>query len=523
MIETIIVTSLILLAVFGIELQYIVNSLATPKGLVYLGTVHWPSDYFYYLSQFVQGKQNFLSSTMLYTPEKLKPVLTGWQNVLSGKILMGLGFDVILAYQVAVAIYLGLFIYIAYNLIKEIFPDSRGKRMLALVFFITSTSMFRILRDGGGWQFSYWTHWYNLGSALSRFSPTPHHLLAYSLGTFILLMCIKWVKNGFRNKYLAFLSIAGFLLASINPVAWGLTTLSILTAGAIYVVKERRWNYLLLGFLLIIAGIMPAVYTRTVFNTSVYKLSSAWESVQQLKITPLWLCYNSGLVVVLALFGVWSYWKKTTFSKILLFIFLSWAVFFYISGVPERIKISNARFWPSQVYIAWAVLGAEGVIFTANLFRKFYKIALIILLLIYTATIVPTYYVQYKELLTPKLKNSYYYLSSDTYQAILQSGKISSPEDVFLVVWPINESFPALTARKTLFGYELFTLDYPEKMREGFAIIDGKYTQDELKKTLNIYRIKYLFMYSWNNYFRQFTFLREVYKNPEITIYEVTS
>ncbi|OGG00675.1 hypothetical protein A2153_05865 [Candidatus Gottesmanbacteria bacterium RBG_16_38_7b] len=94
---------------------------------------------------------------------------------------------------------------------------------------------------------------------------------------------------------------------------------------------------------------------------------------------------------------------------------------------------------------------------------------------------------------------------------------------MFLVVWPINESFPALTARKTLFGYELFTLDYPEKMREGFAIIDGKYTQDELKKTLNIYRIKYLFMYSWNNYFRQFTFLREVYKNPEITIYEVTS
>jgi len=87
--EGIIVTILILTAILGIELQYIVGKLATPPNMVYLGTVHWPSDYFYYLSQFAQGTYNFLSSTMLFTPEKLKPVLVGWQNVLTGRICPG--------------------------------------------------------------------------------------------------------------------------------------------------------------------------------------------------------------------------------------------------------------------------------------------------------------------------------------------------------------------------------------------------------------------------------------------------
>src|SRR3989339_1485513 len=97
--EKILVGFLIILTVLGIELQYIVNKLLTPEGMFYLGTVHWPSDYFYYLSQFVQGKEHLLFSTMLFTPEKLRPVLVGWQNGLTGRLLMLTGLDVISAYQ----------------------------------------------------------------------------------------------------------------------------------------------------------------------------------------------------------------------------------------------------------------------------------------------------------------------------------------------------------------------------------------------------------------------------------------
>src|SRR3989338_7415431 len=421
--EGIIVTILILTAILGIELQYIVGKLATPPNMVYLGTVHWPSDYFYYLSQFAQGTYNFLSSTMLFTPEKLKPVLVGWQNVLTGRILTGLGLDVTLAYQVAVAVYLGVYLVVSYFLLREIFPQNWGKRLLALFLFITSNSMFQILpKAGGGWEFSYWTHWYNLGNSLARFGPTPHHLIAYSLGTYILLITIIWVKNRFNKiKYLFYLVIAGFLQASINPVAWGLTTLAVLTSGILYWPPQGspRWNYLFPGLLLLAAGIIPAIYVKAVFSTSPYNLSSVWESGQQLRITPLWLFYSSGLVVILAFFGFINFFKKhifrgyrlvSSFAQLLMLVFLSWALFFYMSGISQKLNISNARFWPSQIYISWAVLAFQGVYFLSGKIKKYKRGVFILILVIYSGTILPTYYVQYKAFLTNMFNYGFYYM-----------------------------------------------------------------------------------------------------------------
>src|SRR3990167_8523592 len=141
------------------------------------------------------------------------------------------------------------------------------------------------------------------------------------------------------------------------------------------------------------------------------------------------------------------------------------------------------------------------------------------LLVIYFASITPTLYLSYREILTPKINNGYYFIPMDVYRAFRKAKKISGNREIFLVVWPFNESFPALTGRKTLFGYELFTINYQEKMTRVFAIIDGKMGEDELKRTLSVYKINYLLMYSPSEYFRKFPFFKEVYKNPTITIY----
>lgn len=518
--EAIIITIFILTAVFGIEIQYIVNKLAEPANLVYLGTVHWPADYFYYLSQFIQGKNNWIWSTVLFTPEKLKPVLVGWQNVLTGKILTGLGLNVILAYQVAVGIYLALFLFISYRVIREIFPEHKKKRLLAFFFFITATSLWRVLKSSGGWELSYFTHWYNLGNSLARFGPTPHHLIAYSLGSFILLNCILWVKNGFKNsKYLFYLLIAGFLQASINPVAWGLTALSIITAGAVNLIRDKRIINLLPGLILMAAGIFPSIYVKAVFSRAPYNISSMWESAQQLGLTPLSLIQYSGLIIIFGLLGIISFLRKIIFGRMLIFIFLIYSLFFYMSGISGILKISNARFWPSQVYIGWAVIASEGVFLIVSKTRKAKKLIFAGVLGIYLVSIIPTYYVSYKTILIPMRAYGFYYMPKDIYQAVKVSGKISKENDVFLVIWPYNLAFPALTGRKILFGDEFLTINYQTYMRDGFDIIDGKLTEDNLKRTLNKYRIKYLLMYTNNNYFRQFPFLKDVYRNPTVTLY----
>ena len=506
--EKLLVGFLIILTVLGIELQYIVNKLLTPKGFFYLGTVHWPSDYFYYLSQFAQGSEHWLTSTMLFTPEKLTPVYIGWQNVLTGKLLMLAGLDVIAAYQAAVGIYLTLFLIISWLFIREIFPKNPAKRVLSLLFFLTSTSLFSVKFGAHGFEWSYFNHWYNLGIPLARFGPTPHHLLAYALGV------ASWLFY-LRNR-MFLLALSGFLHASINPVAWGLNVMVIAVCG--FIPKLKIKSYFPAG-VLFLSGILPALYAKAVFSQLPYSLSSAWESAQHLKLVPAQLFMGTGLVIILALFGLKNFPGKAGKGRIFSLVFLTLAVFFYLTDISEKFKISNARFWPSQVYLLWGLLAAEGILVLSKIFGKFKKVVLVILLLIYFTSIIPTLYLNYREILTPKYSNGSYFIPHDVYLAFREAKKISGNKDIFLVVWPFNESFPALTGRKTLFGYELFTINYQEKMTRVFAIIDGKMGEDELKRTLSVYKINYLLMYSPSEYFRKFPFFKEVYKNPTITIY----
>lgn len=515
--EKLTVIFFIIMAVFGIELQYIVGKLATPVGYVYLGTVHWPSDYFYYLSQFAQGSSHWLYSTMLFTPETLKPVLVGWQNVLTGKLLMLFGLDVITAYQFAVALYLSLFLAVSYLFIREIFPKDLNKRLLSLMFFLTATSLFRLKWGSRGFEWTYFDHWYNLGIPLARFGPRPHHLLSYALAVSGWLFYL-------RKKHL-FLAVSGFLLSSINPVAWGLNVLAVLITSLVTgpAIKKRLnlRTFLPVG-LLFVSGILPALYTRAVFAQPPYHLSSDWEAFQHLKLKPEFILIGTGLVSILAFFGVKNFLRKRDRGRIFGLVYLSAAVFFYLSDISQKFNISNARFWPSQVYLIWGLLAAEGIIRIAKFFGKYKKIILTILMIIYFMSIAPALYLSYKKILAPQLENGYYYMPKDIYNSFLDAEKISRPGDVFLVIWPYNEAFPGLTNRKTVFGYELFTINYREKMTKAFAVIDGKLGEAELKKTLSFYRIKYLLMYSGSNsYFKQFPFLKVVYANPMINIYQV--
>ena len=509
---------LIVAAVVGIELQYLVNKFLTPEGMFYLGTVHWPSDYFYYLSQFVQGKEHWLFSTMLFTPEKLRPVLVGWQNVLTGRLLMLTGLDVISAYQAAVGIYLALFLYSAYLFIREVFPESGTRRILSFFFFLTSSSFFHIKAAAGKIEWSYFNHWYNQGIPLARFGPRPHHLLAYTLGVTGWLFFV-------RKKYFL-MALAGLLLASISPVAWGLDLLAFFITSLVGEIKNKtksgsRWKFLLPSAIYFAAGVIPALYVKAVFSVSPYNLSSVWESYQHLKLSPYHLFLGTGLIFIPAVIGINSYRLRAKTAGVFSLVFLALAVFFYLTDISQKFNVSNVGFWPSQVYLVFALLAAEGVIKTAKIFAKFKKQALAVLLVIYLSSIAPTLYLSYREILSPKYRNGYYFIPEDVLDAFNNAEVMSTPEDVFLVLWPYNESFPALTGRKTFFGYELFTINHQEKMTKAFEIIDGKMGEAELGKTLAYYQIKYLVMYSGNNYFKKFPFLKAVYSNPMTIIYKV--
>lgn len=238
------------------QLQYIFGLLNTPKDHVYLGTVHYPPDYFNYLSWIIQGEEHLLSSTLLYTGEDIGYNLSRWQFVLAGRFFSTLGIGVIETYQIMVVLGRIAFLAAGYLLISKIFPNSYSKRLLAFLFFASSTGWPIVSFNQQGIHLGYHWYWFNTGNFYARFGNTPHHLLsntilAVGLATVINLFNKSAEFSYQRARYQHFrlseqyfqlrrlrlrlisFALIGLFLGSTNPVEWGLMVGSLLLANLI--------------------------------------------------------------------------------------------------------------------------------------------------------------------------------------------------------------------------------------------------------------------------------------------------
>ncbi|MBI5452827.1 hypothetical protein HY945_05170, partial [Candidatus Gottesmanbacteria bacterium] len=386
--ELFLVLFTIILFVFLNSLTYILGALATPAGSVFLGTVHWTGDYFSYLSQFAQGATNWFFSYDLYTSDFPHPTLVGWVNVFLGRIFHLIGINHLMAYQLSIVIFAAAFLGVSYLLIREIFPPSsrhpeprsisgRGilerfldsppsggslgmtvrsdgnviKRVMAFVLFVTSNALPKIIWEGGKWSLSYYDFWFNNGLPFNRLGGVPHHLIARTAISLSLLLAIWWWKKKDWRILLTF-PIIGFVLASVEPVHWGLVVVVLLLTTIFYFFVFPFTKYLLHKFqiqstksqinskfkapnpkqilkvlnfenynfkfiwnlefwiwdfipsiFLFIAGLPMAIYLKNIVSHPPYSQLAVWEATQQLHINFLDFILGNGPVAILALAG----------------------------------------------------------------------------------------------------------------------------------------------------------------------------------------------------------------------------
>lgn len=515
------------------SLPFIIGALATPANTVYLGTVHWAGDYFSYLAQMAQGRDNLLFARILHTAEKLPETIIGWQMVLIGKICLLLGINVIYGYQIAVVIFTLFFLILSYLLISLIFPDSKGKKLLAFFFLATSTAFFKVSYGLNGFVWSYYDYWYNTGNALERFAHTPHHAIANGLAVAMMLFTVYWVKDKIsligQIGLIGGSVMAGAALCSITPVHWILVGGGLGLAIVIYNFKSHHallcckkiiWQLLPVLFY-IFAGILVVFYLKDISSQPPYPHASAWEAGQQLNMSFYWLLVGSGLVVPLAFFGIYPFIRKLSFPRLLSFCFILFCAIFYFTLIPQRLHLTNARFWPTTVYIFISVLAAEGFFFLSSSAKKYKKGAFILLLIIYLISIIPTYIMQLSDKLKPKIGNAYVYLPKDMITAYQAAEKMSDRDSLFLVQWPMNLSFPGITGRRTFHGYDPTTIDYATKDREAYDFFAGNLNEEEMEALLDKYNIDYVLGYWWNPKLDKFGRLKRVYSNPVMAIDKV--
>lgn len=241
--EIITVSAIIIFFVFLNSLTFIVGALNTPLNHVFLGTVHWTGDYFLYLSQFAQGADHWVYNLDLYTHDFTARILVGWINVFLGHIFRLAGIDHLTAYQLSIVIFAFLFLLSSYALIREIFANDpknksrRRKAFIAFLLFVTASAFPKLVMEKGSMTISYFDYWFNNGIPFNRLGGVPHHLVARTCISLIILLTLLWWKRKEKEKaglqkdrdgrskwkhFLILLSlpVLGFVLASAEPVHW---------------------------------------------------------------------------------------------------------------------------------------------------------------------------------------------------------------------------------------------------------------------------------------------------------------
>lgn len=136
----------------------------------------------------------------------------------------------------------------------------------------------------------------------------------------------------------------------------------------------------------------------------------------------------------------------------------------------------------------------------------------------YLVSIIPSHLAQQKEILKPKVGNAFIYIPKDAYDAFQIASDLSKKENVFLVQWPFNESFAALTGRISFIGFNLLTIDADKKGDLVYRFFDGQMKDNDMVDFLHQYKINYVLGYWWNPKLDKLQGLKRVYTNGTMAI-----
>lgn len=529
--------SWIMVAIIGLILlvlmqwQYIYLVIHTPPGKVFLGTVHFPPDYFNYLTNIVQGEKNFLKSTVLYTQEKIPENYLRWPFVILGRIHYLTGIGIAEIYNLANIVFLVSFLWAVYKFLKIIFPGEPEKRVLAFLFFAFSMAWPVIHFGSEGIQLSYYYQWYNIGNIFVRFGQTPHHLLGNTLLTLGFLLLVIWFEKNNQqdsrkravNAFLLF--IFGFLSASLSPTHFVISVIASFVALILFTFSRktlfRSGNFVpCLSF--VAGGIPSLIYIYLLHKTEPYNAVAIWEVVQQLNINAKTLFLSGGLIIILAFFGVIPLWRKRGFGPIFSLVYTFISLIFYMSDIPFRMGMTNVRFWPQTVYIFLGVMGAEGIYYISGLFKKKKEFVLALILLFYFLTVTFSIYAYLRDNIKDRTNNSFFYLDKNVYQAYLYVHDNLPDKSIFIMPWVLNESFPAFTGRRVYYGDAVshLTINSAEKTNKAMEFLDGKMTEDEISTFFERGNISYVLNFN-NGQYEKYPFLKKVYSNPVVSVYKV--
>lgn len=529
---------IIILAVALNSAGAIAGFFLTPQGFVFLGRVHHPLDYFYYLSQFAQGKTNWLANYNLYSNDGVESSIVGWINIFIGHLFSLIGVSHLLTYQITIVLASLLFLSLSYKFIAQFFlhsPQKNKLSIIALFIFVSSNAFPTIQLTNGKWNLSYFNYWFNYGSPFTRLGGVPHQIIGHAASLAIYLLTIQWIlktpKSVTLLKTLS-LVVLGLISASASPIQW-LMTIAILSISlSFYLFKQKllsdkisRLKLIIRSFfpliLTLLAGVPVAIYYQKLFKLIPFVLMSYWEAWNQVYIPFSLFVLSTGPVIILASIGIYLSYKKISLPWLISLVGIILPVFLFFSRLPAKVLLQNSRFLSPLVILFLSCFTAQTIVYLGNKIKLKTKETTIVIVLFFLFLTAPATIFQLKEKIIYNVNDSFNYLPINDVKLFQKAKEISTTKDTFLIIWPFNISFPALTARRSYHGHSLLTVYSPEKDKAVDEFFNGKMDQNQREEFLKSKRINFIITYSDNPKIKTLTSIVPISANSRLTLYQV--
>lgn len=499
---------------------------ATPPGKVFLGTVHHPFDYFYYLSQFAQGTTHWLTARDLYTSERLPATLVGWSNVLMGKLGFLVGLSPQATYGISVIVLTIVICIAAYRLSRAVLPTKFAA--------FTAVALFAVYHafpksEHGSWTF--YDYWNNFANPSVRFGGVPHQLLIVVVSVVAATLMLTKRKSSPWITY-ALVGITGLVLASLQPVLWafmvGCFGLSIGIFGRLKRYKFSDLVTLCLPLTFFAVGGAPAaLYLAKLFSGEPFIQLRQWESAQQMQLSLVPLLLSTGPVAVIALASLPSFLSAKTVPRISMAVFPLLSIGVFVSPLPAALGVTQVRFMSALTILSISIIAAHGILALDRLcatLPKFhlprYAVSATIVLFI-TAFLLPSHMRTLAMTTDFQTDNGYQYLNTSDYGFLLQAGRLATEQDTFLIIWPYNLDFPGITGKKSYNGHPLLTVHADAKDSMAEKLFDGKLSENEVRQFFTDAHITYVIAYTWTPALGSYPFLQDLRSSGALILYRV--
>lgn len=456
----------------------IIGILSRPPETVYLGTIHYYQDYFFYINHFFQGAHGAWLTANRYTSEVTPSSIFYWTNVFTGKLGGLIGLSPIASYHVSLLVLTVLTILTMYLLLVRMFPTSLPRRQagkiqafIGFLFAVLSTSLINHIYVDGKPMWYPFQLWRTPHFALDRLGSAPHQIFQTLLFLLLAMVCFSPGTSRPRTK-LVLIGILAFSLTSNNPIKAVIFLAAFLATQAVVYILKKPVPYAKLIVLFLVTA-CTFVYINLLSAALPHSQAKAWEARQQTITSPVFLLLSVGPISILYLLGI----IPSLLSGNTIFIFAiiltlgTYALF--LSNIPQAIGVSDLRIIFPALYPFMGAIAVNGVVFIAKKLAKIIPamttITTIVILFILIS--IPTLYweIQQKIQNQTNTKDLFIYLPNSIYNMITALGTIGGYNDVVLANpnTHMDVLVPALSGHSTYSGHMLLTIRSGEKQLFG--------------------------------------------------------